>query len=64
MNLQNKEAISVIRAQQQTDPVTTIGEELSTLKISNIQKDALIQTMGEQLAQVKLELIQLKGGAK
>ncbi|CAI8879260.1 XkdW domain-containing protein [Brevibacillus sp. IT-7CA2] len=62
MNMQNKQAISVIREKQQTDPVTTIGEELSTLKISNIQKDALIQTMGEQLALVKLELIQLKGG--
>ncbi|WP_256973839.1 XkdW family protein [Brevibacillus brevis] len=53
----------MIREQQQTDPVMTMGQELSTLKISNIQKDALIQTMGEQLAQVKLELIQLKGGA-
>ncbi|CAI8970973.1 hypothetical protein EMIT07CA2_60036 [Brevibacillus sp. IT-7CA2] len=39
----------------------TMGQELSFLKISNIQKDALIQTMGEQLAMVKLELIQLKG---
>ncbi|ASJ55853.1 hypothetical protein BP422_21235 [Brevibacillus formosus] len=63
MKMQNKEAISVIREQQQTDPVMTMGQELSSLKISNIQKDALIQTMGEQLTQVKLELIQLKGGA-
>ncbi|MBW5471704.1 hypothetical protein GPJ61_28355 [Brevibacillus formosus] len=62
MKMQNKEAISVIREQQQTDPVMTIGQELSSLKTSNIQKDALIQTMGEQLAMVKLELIQLKGG--
>ncbi|UED75827.1 hypothetical protein [Brevibacillus sp. DP1.3A] len=63
MKMQNKESISEIRKQQQTDPVMTMGQELSTLKISNIQKDALIQTMGEHLAQVKLELIQLKGGA-
>nr|WP_188066586.1 hypothetical protein [Brevibacillus brevis] len=62
MKMQNKEAISVIREQQQTDPVTTIGLELTTLKTSNIQKDALIQTMGEQLTMVKLELIQMKGG--
>ncbi|MFA4132600.1 MULTISPECIES: XkdW family protein [unclassified Brevibacillus] len=52
----------MIREQQQTDPVMTIGQELSSLKTSNIQKEALIQTMGEQLAMVKLELIQLKGG--
>ncbi|EJL30017.1 hypothetical protein [Brevibacillus sp. BC25] len=62
MKMQNKEAISVIREQQQTNPVMTIGQELSSLKTSNIQKDALIQTMGEQLAMVKLELIQLRGG--
>ncbi|MFC8689282.1 hypothetical protein [Brevibacillus porteri] len=62
MKMQNKEAISEIRKQQQTDPVMTTGQELSTLKISNIEKDALIQTIGEQLAMVRLELIQLKGG--
>ncbi|NRR20625.1 hypothetical protein HP568_07155 [Brevibacillus sp. MS2.2] len=62
MKMQNKEAISVIREQQQTDPVMTMGQELASLKLSNVQKDALIQTMGEQLAMVKLELIQLKGG--
>ncbi|WP_309142209.1 XkdW family protein [Brevibacillus sp. MS2.2] len=52
----------MIREQQQTDPVMTMGQELASLKLSNVQKDALIQTMGEQLAMVKLELIQLKGG--
>lgn len=62
MEMQNKEAISVIREKQQIDPVMTMGQELASLKISNIQKDTLIQTMGEQLALVKLELIQLKGG--
>ncbi|NRS19464.1 hypothetical protein HP398_23840 [Brevibacillus sp. HB1.4B] len=64
MKTQNIAPISQIRQKQERDPVMTMGQELSSIKISNIQKDELIQTMGEQLAQVKLELIQLKGGAK
>ncbi|ATF11636.1 hypothetical protein A616_06445 [Brevibacillus brevis X23] len=62
MKTQNVVPISKIRQEQEQDPVMTMGQELSSLKISNIQKDTLIQTMGEQLAMVKLELIQLKGG--
>jgi len=62
MKFQNVKPISKIREDQENDPVLTIGQELTALKISNMEKDATIQTLGQQLVLVKLELIQLKGG--
>ncbi|MED4731651.1 hypothetical protein P9597_26655 [Aneurinibacillus migulanus] len=43
-------------------PMVTMGQELALLKISNMQKDGIIQTLGQELATVKLELIRLKEG--
>ncbi|GED55179.1 hypothetical protein EDM54_02120 [Brevibacillus borstelensis] len=59
---QNVKPISQIRQDQQTDPVLTLGQEIVSLKLSNMEKDTIIQTLGQELAAVKLELIQLKGG--
>ncbi|MMZ48594.1 hypothetical protein D1872_102680 [compost metagenome] len=43
-------------------PMVTMGQELALLKISNMQKDGIIQILGQELATVKLELIRLKEG--
>jgi hypothetical protein len=62
MKFQNVKPITVIRQEEQEDPVLTMGQELVMLKLDNIEKDATIQTLGQQLALIKLELIQMKGG--
>ncbi|MGV3139727.1 hypothetical protein ACEF06_25290 [Brevibacillus agri] len=41
--------------EQLQETIVAIGQEL-------LQKDTIIQTLGQELASVKLELIQLKGG--
>lgn len=40
----------------------TLGEELTMEKIKGLQKDAMIQSLGQQVALLKIELMQLKGG--
>lgn len=42
--------------------VTTLGEELTQEKLKNIQKDSTISQLGEELANIKLEVINMKGG--
>lgn len=42
--------------------VTTLGEELTLEKLKNIQKDNTISQLGQELAKVKLEVIDMKGG--
>jgi hypothetical protein len=48
--------------EQLQETLGAIGQELVDAKIKNMQKDIIIQTLGQELASVKLELIQLKGG--
>ncbi|MEY9975719.1 hypothetical protein [Lysinibacillus sp. RC79] len=48
--------------------IAALGMQLTQEKLANmqnnIQKDALINDLGAQVAQMKLELIALKGGEK
>lgn len=44
------------------EQVATLGMQLSQQIIVGIQKDAIINGLGAQVAQLKLELIALKGG--
>lgn len=64
MRLENVKPISQIQEERENEqlPLFSLGQELAQMKISNMQKDSTIQTLGQQLALVKLEIIQLKGG--
>ncbi|WP_068983858.1 hypothetical protein [Lysinibacillus xylanilyticus] len=44
------------------DQVASLGEQLAQEKIKGIQKDLLINSLGETVTQLKLEVMFLKGG--
>lgn len=46
-----------------SEQVAALGVQLATEKLANIKKDAIINGLGAQVAQLKLEVITLKGGA-
>lgn len=45
-----------------SEQLVALGEELTLEKLKNIQKDAAISQLGQELASVKLDLINMKGG--
>ncbi|QDQ03139.1 hypothetical protein FOH38_23345 [Lysinibacillus fusiformis] len=44
------------------EQVMSLGEQLAQEKVKNIQKDHLINNLGSQLTQLKLDVISMKGG--
>lgn len=44
------------------DQVASLGEQLAQEKLKGIQKDLLINSLGESVTQLKLEVMFLKGG--
>lgn len=46
------------------EQVLSLGEELAQEKVKNIQKDLLINSLGTQLTQLKLDMISMKGGGE
>lgn len=44
------------------DTIKSLGEELTQEKLKNIQKDSTIAQLGQELAKLKLEVINMKGG--
>ena len=44
------------------EQVSSLGEQLAQEKIKGIQKDLLINSLGETVTQLKLEVMALKGG--
>ena len=46
------------------EQVASLGLQLTQEKFASMQKDALINSLGAQLAQMKLEIMVLKGGAQ
>lgn len=47
------------------EQVMSLGEQLAQEKMKNIQKDLLINNLGSQLTQVKLDVISImKGGGE
>lgn len=46
------------------EQVMSLGEQLAQEKMKNIQKDLLINNLGSQLTQVKLDVISMKGGGE
>lgn len=61
-----EERLSHLEQETKTSLLTlsAVGQEVTQEKIKSIQKDSIIQTLGQELALVKLELIQIKGGSK
>lgn len=45
------------------EKVAELGMQLTREKLSNIQKDAIINGLGAQVAQMKLEIMAMKGGS-
>ncbi|RJG23398.1 XkdW family protein [Paenibacillus thiaminolyticus] len=47
-----------------TQPLQTdvLGQELTQMKIKNIQQQSVIDSLGAELTKAKLEILQLKGG--
>lgn len=46
------------------EQVMSLGEQLAQEKVKNIQKDILINNLGTQLTQLKLDVIKMKGGVE
>lgn len=46
------------------EQVATLGTQLAQEKFANVQKDAIIGNLGTQVAQVKIEMMLLKGGER
>lgn len=44
------------------EQLKSLGEQLAQEKLKNIQKDATISQLGQELAKLKLEVIQIQGG--
>ena len=44
------------------EKIAELGVQLAQEKLSNIQKDMVIKGLGSQVAQMKIEIMQLKGG--
>ncbi len=44
------------------EQLAALGEQLTQEKLKNIQKDSTISQLGEELASLKLEVINMKGG--
>ncbi|WP_232696190.1 hypothetical protein [Brevibacillus daliensis] len=64
MELLHPKALSEIEQEKQAGqlPLLTLGQEVALQKIELAQKDYLIQAFGREIATLKFELIQLKGG--
>lgn len=64
VDLYNAKPLSQVKQekQNQKQPLQTMEAELSALKTANLEKESMIHTLGQELAIVKLELIERKGG--
>lgn len=64
VELYNAKPLSQVKQEKvnQKKPLQTMEAELSALKTANLEKEAMIHTLGQELAMVKLELIERKGG--
>ena len=45
------------------EQIAYVGMQLAREKLSNIEKDAIVNGLGAQIAQMKFEIMRVKGGA-
>ncbi len=57
------ESVTLGKGLKLEEQVASLGEQLAQEKIKGIQKDLLINSLGEIVTQLKLEVMSLKGGA-
>lgn len=64
VELYNAKPLSQVKQekQNQNKPFQTMEAELSALKTADLEKESMIYTLGQELALVKLKLIERKGG--
>jgi hypothetical protein len=56
------EEIEALNPPPQPSQTDVLGQELTQMKIKNIQQQSVIDSLGGELARAKLEIIKLKGG--
>ncbi|WCR27030.1 XkdW family protein [Paenibacillus thiaminolyticus] len=56
------EEIEALNPPSEPSQTDVLGQELTQMKIKNIQQQSVIDNLGAELAKAKLELIKLKGG--
>ncbi|MGD6845221.1 hypothetical protein ACQCVH_22215 [Bacillus infantis] len=45
------------------EQIATLGQQLALAKLKDIQREALLNSVGQQVSLLKIEVMQLKGGA-
>lgn len=68
MKIVNEKPLSEIREERENQEIIPVsldalGIELAQEKIKNVQKDLLINSLGQQVSLLKIDILQLKGGA-
>lgn len=56
------DGIATVPKIEPIDPVTLLGQQLAEEKIKNIQNTAIINQLGQELTNIKLQLLLMKGG--
>ncbi|WCF07087.1 XkdW family protein [Paenibacillus thiaminolyticus] len=56
------EEIEALNPPSEPSQTDVLGQELTQMKIKNIQQQSVVNNLGTELAKAKLELIKLKGG--
>lgn len=46
------------------EKIDSLGQQLAQEKVKSVQKDLLINNLGQQVASLKIDLLQLKGGGQ
>lgn len=47
-----------------SEQIAELGQQLALEKLNSMQKDLLINSLGEQLTQMKIDIMLMKGGAE
>lgn len=55
----------IVKSVEQTDRelIQSLGQQLTLGKLKNMQKEQTVNSLGREVSQLKLEIMQLKGGA-
>lgn len=64
MIIHNEKPLSQIKKEKEeaASPLASMGQEIVQLKLQNMQKDMVIQALGQQVAMTRIEMMKLRGG--
>lgn len=60
--IHKEDSIKELKKKNVFDTVNQLGQELAQEKLKGIQKDIIIDSLGQQLTLMKLDIMALKGG--